>query len=527
MSRTARWMAASVLLGITGHAHGGAFLLSDLIDVNSVSHPTGYTGTGGVLAVTVCIDPTSPNAASMVTPIQNAIAAWNGLTPTSPNLLLGGSNDIPPSDVDFESAALHEMGHCIGLNHPNLSTESGLVDPDRNYTKTTTGANTVYDLNDGADNVIGSSDDVRGDDVNVHWFRVSNNNPFTIAPTVDATTYSRNVASLPGGHLFVANADRTVGALLGFPDTEAVMQQGQFFDEAQRTLNHDDVATLRLGMTGLDMTAGTADDYTIVLGYGGMATGCDINAAFDDSQTGFAVCQTTLTSINATHWRISAANMYFNTGFPWFFGAVSTTTTTSVTTTTVTTTTITTTTTTTLPGTPVPFTAKKLAIKDKATDVTKRKISFISKDPAVTYAAFDPVTDGAVVHVFNSAGGTDSACLLLPSGNWADGGTKWTYKDSDLSEGPVKAVSIKNGLLKVTVKGTGPTPIPYTLDEPTQGTVGVVFASGGTAFCTNFGGTIKKDSGTDPPNTGGKGQFSAKDVLVAPGTCPVPPAACP
>src|SRR5207244_2927754 len=124
----------------------------------------------------------------------------NGLTPTSPNLVFGS---IPAGDFDWESAALHEMGHCIGLNHPNLATESGLTDPDRNYTKTTKGANAAYDLKDGADNVIGSSDDVRGDDVNVHWFRVSNNNPFTIAATVDSTTYSRNVASLPVGDLFV------------------------------------------------------------------------------------------------------------------------------------------------------------------------------------------------------------------------------------------------------------------------------------------------------------------------------------
>ena len=331
MTRTARWTLVWLALGCAARAYGGAFLLSESYDVNAVSHPTGYTGTGGVLTVTVCIDPSSPNAGAMVYSIQNAIATWNGLTPTSPNLLFGGANNVPSTDVDFESAALHEMGHCIGLNHPNLSTESGLSDPQRNYTKTTTGANTTYDLDDGADNVIGSSDDVRGDDVNVHWFRVSNNNPYTIASTVDATTYSRNVASLPGGDLFVANADRDVGALLGFPDTEAVMQQCQFQDEAQRTLNHDDVATFRLGMSGIDMTAGTSDDYTINLVYGGMATGCDINVKFDDSQTGFAVCQTSLTSITATHFTITAANMFFNTGFSWFFNAPvpSTTTTTT------------------------------------------------------------------------------------------------------------------------------------------------------------------------------------------------------
>src|SRR6185436_16298500 len=119
------------------------------------------------------------------------------------------------------------------------------------------------------DNVIGSSDDNRGDDVNLHWFRKSNDDPFTIASTVDQTTYSRNVLDLPFGHNFTANADRTVATLLGHPNTEAVMQRGAFYDENQRSLTADDVATLRLGMSGLDMTAGTADDYTISLVYAG------------------------------------------------------------------------------------------------------------------------------------------------------------------------------------------------------------------------------------------------------------------
>ena len=91
----------------------------------------------------------------------------------------------------------------------------------------------------------GSSDDVRGDDANLHWFRMANNNPFTLATTVDSTTYARDISALPGSDLFAVNGDRTVAALLGFANTEAVMQQGQYSDEAQRELTHDDVATLR------------------------------------------------------------------------------------------------------------------------------------------------------------------------------------------------------------------------------------------------------------------------------------------
>jgi hypothetical protein len=63
-------------------------------------------------------------------------------------------------------------------------------------------------------------------------------------------------------------------------------------------------------------------------------------------------------------------------------------------------------------------------------------------------------------------------------------------------------------------------------DEAAQGSVGVNFISGGTGYCALFGGTIKKDSGTNPPNADGKGLFKAMDA-AAPAQCPTPPSACP
>lgn len=56
--------------------------------------------------------------------------------------------------------------------------------------------------------------------------------------------------------------------------------------------------------------------------------------------------------------------------------------------------------------------------------------------------------------------------------------------------------------------------------------MGVIFKSGKMIACANFGGTVTKDSGTDPPNPGGKGQFAAKNALP-PGACPTPPDTCP
>jgi hypothetical protein len=60
------------------------------------------------------------------------------------------------------------------------------------------------------------------------------------------------------------------------------------------------------------------------------------------------------------------------------------------------------------------------------------------------------------------------------------------------------------------------------LDEPAQESLAVRFTSGATRYCAVFGGDVTKDSGTDPPNAGGKGKFKAKNA-PAPLACPVAP----
>ncbi len=286
-----------------------------------IAHSSGYNGTGGELTVELCIDPTSVNAAEMVLSVENVARTHSALVPTTENLFFGGDNNVPSGSVDFESVLLHEVGHCLGLGHPNLGATTGVPSGDRNYTKSTNGIDDAYDLATGVDGIRGSNDDVRGDDVNLHWYRKSNNNPFTIGSVVDLSTYARDTSSLPGG-LYAENCDRTVAAARGFADTECSLQQGTFIDEAQRTLGHDDVAQLRIAMSGHDEIQDTSDDYTLNVTYVGFTTSCDIVIDFDNAETSLATCSIS-GSFSGTHGTITGANVYLNDGYNWYFNDVS------------------------------------------------------------------------------------------------------------------------------------------------------------------------------------------------------------
>lgn len=300
-------------------AYAGAYVFSDG-GVDRITHPTTYTGTGGEITVTFCVDPASESLADLDISARNVATVWNQLVPTTGNVLLGADNDIPTGAVDFESTLLHELGHCIGLAHPNLATESGLPAALRDYTQSTPGTDGTFNTDAGPDGIIGSSDDLRNDDVNRHWFRTVDNNPFTIDSIVDISTYSNDLNDLPGGDIYATNADRTVSGLFGLPLTEASMQQGAFGDEDQRSLAADDVATIRLGMAGVDEIQGTADDYTINIEYIGPADDCDVQ--LNVTGTAFAFCSISSTTVSApNHLRINNANIQLGspTSFNWFF----------------------------------------------------------------------------------------------------------------------------------------------------------------------------------------------------------------
>jgi hypothetical protein len=178
-----------------------------------------------------------------------------------------------------------------------------------------------------------------------------------------------------------------------------------------------------------------------------------------------------------------------------------------------------------------PVGGKLLLVKDNA-DATKRKVVFVSMDPAIDTtvgAGVDPVTNGASFQLYNANGSGESVCLPLPSASWESKGKpptpSYSYKDPTAAAGPCKAVKVKHGKLLKVICIAKLKPIAYSLDEPTQGTMAVRFTSGSTTYCATFGGDKTVDSGTDPPNSHGKGRFKSKNATAVP--CPSAPAPCP
>jgi hypothetical protein len=89
------------------------------------------------------------------------------------------------------------------------------------------------------------------------------------------------------------------------------------------------------------------------------------------------------------------------------------------------------------------------------------------------------------------------------------------FKDKS---GPCTAATVKGGKTLKVVCQAKHGPIDYTLDEASQGAVGVRFRSGTREYCTVFGGAGTKDVAHK--------KYAAHDA-PAPAMCPVPPKPCP
>lgn len=344
-SSLALGIAACCLLGAQP-ASAGTFLGFVDNNPNVVVHPNGYTGAGGELVVSVCLDPTAlPPSGDPDQAIRNAIAEYNrfqGATGNVSNVFVG---------TDFESVLMHELGHCIGMDHSALgpsetcdATPSGFDSPSLYFANSfgsagpnvsaCGGATTVYSTNAGADGQRATRDDLRGGDINRNWFRRNVNNPFEAPPaTVDRTTHSVSLSDLPTGHNYVElstafapceSGNINTSGLRGQAPTQNTMFPVNCSNNTLRDLAPDDVVTLRIARSGLDGVQGTADDYTLRLNYIGQASSCNIRIRFQND-AGFAFCSVSGQGVASNQFRITGATAVFQDTVNWFYNQTDTT----------------------------------------------------------------------------------------------------------------------------------------------------------------------------------------------------------
>jgi hypothetical protein len=239
----------------------------------AIVHPPGYDGTQPTLRVEVCVSPSFPE---LVRPTQRAVAKWAVLTPIVGNCGPGcplAEDPLPRGTFHAETVILHEIGHAVGLDHPNLlfaDPANGGAFVNTSYSAAHSGA--PIGVMVGPDGVCGSRDDFF-DDVggttatNVHWFREGDNDPFIIDDEViDIDTFSRSTnTQLPAGSTWAANANHCHAFQRGLPRTQAVMYSIVGTTTVYTGIAADDANMVKMQRTGEDRIAGTADDYTMDL----------------------------------------------------------------------------------------------------------------------------------------------------------------------------------------------------------------------------------------------------------------------
>jgi hypothetical protein len=165
------------------------------------------------------------------------------------------------------------------------------------------------------------------------------------------------------------------------------------------------------------------------------------------------------------------------------------------------------------------LTGKKLLLKNVPAG---NKVVHLSKDTTintdVTGGAGDPTCSGAgggggSITIVGS-GGSGSATINLPCANWSTNGVNSQYKYKDTTQATCTIVLVKDGKLAKAICKGAQVSIDLQEDGDTA-PVATAIRLNQERYCTNFGGTIKKD-GSD-----GK-TFLAKDAPAA-GGCPASP----
>jgi hypothetical protein len=125
----------------------------------------------------------------------------------------------------------------------------------------------------------------------------------------------------------------------------------------------------------------------------------------------------------------------------------------------------------------------------------------------------DPTTVGGTLLIYNPTT-CESATFDMPASHWriahAEGALAFKFVNRDAPAPPSEVLIAVIGVdrVKVRARASG-----ITLDEPSQGSLGVVVTLGAQRYCTFFGGFVTRD---------GPGGFTGR-LAPAPASCPTTP----
>jgi DNA-binding beta-propeller fold protein YncE len=185
-----------------------------------------------------------------------------------------------------------------------------------------------------------------------------------------------------------------------------------------------------------------------------------------------------------------------------------------------------------VPIAPTPIRGSRLSLRDDDTPPVspdRRRLSFRSAKHAGTSSgvvvptpdsAGDPTLGGAVLRIYGEGGpGRPGVALSLPAAGWVRLGSatapRYKYTDRRRERGPITAVTVKGGSLRVKGKGEG---LPSLADAP-QGTVTLrLQLGGGIMLCAS---APAKEPAASNDTTA---RFNGERHAAPPVTCPPVPA---
>jgi hypothetical protein len=170
-----------------------------------------------------------------------------------------------------------------------------------------------------------------------------------------------------------------------------------------------------------------------------------------------------------------------------------------------------------------------LVVRDREGEPTARRIVVKSRDTTLAPPApgQEPSSAGAVLRLVNPTSGEEAVFALPGGSSWEElgqpaGSTGYRYSDRAGDHGPCRSLLWKPGkVLRAVCVGRNGL-IPFTLDEPTQGSLTVTVQFGDeSGYCMSFddlAGTVVADRSVSAARTG---LFKARNA-ARPSACPLP-----